>query len=234
MNPPDVRSPRLLFLAAIVSMLVGASCSSKPSALYVETLEQGLESQRAFMQYPRGHVRIMSSFSSQMENDDWERLSFRAYYLSTLQYAQQRGLLNLSERRQSALETIGNMGTRFFLVTPTDKLLQLQDTMHSSAKRVAVRCSTIKVTGILKDEEYKFPGRNSATGDEFRLVLGTFRQTQTQQGDVVVPRPPGVPESVDLKFRAIVQFNPFAKTYTYVIADVGTPQEPGWATTNVQ
>ena len=215
-------------------LFMTASCSRQPFAPYVAVLEQGLENQRCLLYYPRGQVRIMSGLSSQMEQEDWGQLKFRADYLPVLQYEQRAGLLSLIEKRQSALESIGNMGARFFTVAPSAKLLQMQDAEQSSAKRVAVRNATIKVIRILKDEEYKFPGRSSAAGDEFRLVLGTFRETQTQQGKIVVPRPPGIAESIELKFRAVLQFNPFAKVYTYVTADVGTPQEPGWATTNVQ
>jgi hypothetical protein len=219
---------------AALLLVTAASCNRSLSSPYVAVLEQGLENYRCLLYYPRGQVRIMSGLSSQMEQEDWERLIFRADYLSMLQYAQREGLLNLTERRQSTLESIGSMGARFFTVAPTEKLLQMQDAKRSSPKRIAVRVATIKVLQILKDEEYKFPGRSGAAGDEFRLVLGTFSETQTRQGKILVPRPPGIPESVELKFRAILQFNPFANVYTYVTADVGTPQQPGWATTNVQ
>lgn len=221
-----------LFTVSIVVLLVAACDRVKlpegeKSAPYLTVLEQGLTDNLDTDRLPRGEVRIMSELSSEFEKPDATHMKFQARYLQILQKAEKAGLVTLSERPQNALESVGNMGARFFTVTPTDALLKLQSSEKSDDRWVAVPIGTMKVLEIIKEEEYKFAERKS--GDEFRLVLGRLRDTPTPQAKALASL--GVTtEPQDLKFRAILQFNPFAKTYTYIVADFGKPDESGWST----
>ena len=222
----------LLFIGAVT--ILGCNRVKLPSghsdAPYLAVLEQGLTNQVDLMRFPRGQVQIMSALSSQMESDDSNRLRFKVQYLDVLQRAQKDGLLNLTEKLQSSLESVGNMGARFFTVSPTEKLLQLHDAKRSNDKCVAIPIGTVKVIEVLKENEYK--AGTGAPGDEFRLVIGRCRDTPTAQAKKLVGFCTQEPQ--DLKFRAVLQFNPFNKTYTYVIADTGNPEEAGWSTSYVK
>ena len=227
--------PHQILVVIVAFAAVGCNRVKLPSghsdAPYLSVLEQGLTDQTDVMLFPRGEVQIMSGLSSQMESRDVNQLKFTIQYLEFLQNAQKGDLLTLTERQQGSLQSIGNMGARFFTVAPTPKLLQLQDAKKNKDKFVAVPIGTIKVLEILKDDEYKFP--RGAPGDEFRLILGRVRDTPTPQAKAL-PQHFATTEPQELKFRAILQFNPFAKTYTYVTADVGTPEDATWKTNNVQ
>jgi hypothetical protein len=238
-------------IGVVVLTLGIASCNgvrlpgSQPSAPYLPVLEQGLTAQHDCITFPRGRVQIMGAMSSQMEAADWNQLKFQIQYLTYLQSAQTNGLLTVTEEQQNSLERIRNMGARFFKVVPTDKLSQMQAAtnsdieqvlsqwLHKRDRIVAVQIGTIKVLQILKDEEYKPRVRVGGAGDEFRLVLGTVRDTPTQQAKTL-GRYFATIEPQELKFRAVLQFNPFAKTYKYVTADVGNPQDAGWKTETVK
>jgi hypothetical protein len=171
-----------------------------------------------------------------MEATDINQLKFPIQYMQQLQRAQQDGLVEFREEQQGALESIGNMGSRFFEVSPTNKLLKLQYAKKSTYNLIAVQCGTVKVLQILKDEAYQPSLQSSGTGggDEFRLVLGTILDTPTQQGMALGKMFCLVDEVTEFKFRAILQYNPFAKSYKYVAADIGDPKAPGWMSENVK
>jgi hypothetical protein len=220
-----------LLTVSIVVLLVAACGRVKlpegqKSAPYLTVLEQGLTDNIDTDRIPRGEVQIMSELSSKMEEPNATQMRFQAVYLQVLQKAERARLVTLSERPQNALESVGNMGARFFTVTPTDALLKLQDPKKSNDRWIAVPIGTMKVLEILKEEEYKFAERKP--GDEFRLVLGRVCDTPTPQAKALASL--GVTtEPQDLKFRAVLQLNPFAKTYTYIVADFGKPDESGWS-----
>ena len=127
------------------------------------------------------------------------------------------------------------MGRRFITVSPTDKLLKLETPPYNNANTAVgfsfVSVGTMKVTEVLKEEEHKVPG--AKPGDEFRIVLGKMRETPTPAAKELAALGANT-EPRELKFRAILQFNPFAKTYTYVTADYGKPEDAGWLTNNIQ
>jgi hypothetical protein len=160
------------------------------------------------MVIPCGEVTIMRGSDSMTEPPDWIRRRFPIGLLGFFQALQGSGLITLREKEQSQLESFGNAGERFFKVTPTPKLLQLQTEQKSSlslpatephdillalevrnqgksslspwtTNYVAVRMGTMRLIEVLKEDEYKMP--NATAGDEFRLVLGTLRRTPTPQ-----------------------------------------------------
>lgn len=216
-----------------VALFATAACS-RQSLLkgqpYIPVLERAL---RKSVSFPRGRVQIMSGLSSQMEATDWVQMKFPAQYLDFLQRARKDGLLNLAEEQQGPLDSIRNMGARFFSVSPTDKLLKMDNKTPDTPGLLTVLTAEFKVLQILKDQEYKPPVGMGGAGDEFRLVLGTGRRTPTQDA-ITLGQSYCAIEPQELKFRSVLQFNPFAKTYTFVDADLGRPQDSGWESENVK
>ncbi len=115
-------------------------------------------------------------------------------------------------------------------VKPTEKLSKIKDQKLSTDDKLVVRISTIKVVEIIKVEEHKVPDK---PGDDFRLVLGRFRDTPTSQAKLLGPNYCTI-EPKDSKFRALLQFNPFTKSYICWTADIGEPEDPGWNSNNVK
>jgi hypothetical protein len=125
------------------------------------------------------------------------------------------------------------MGATFYVVSPTEKLLKLQDPQKSTGKFIVVPFGTMKLLEVLKEEDYKSPTPLGGAGDQFRLVLGTVHAEPSAQA-LTLGKSYGGIEPNDLKFRAVLQFNPFAKTYTYITADLGNLKDPGWYSQNVK
>ena len=67
----------------------------------------------------------------------------------------------------------------------------------------------------------------------FRLVLGTVERRPTPDA-ITLGKSYCATEAQEFKFRAVVQYNPFAKTYSYAVADLGNPQDSGWKTAHVK
>lgn len=219
----------------VLILFVASSCNRLTSRPYLPVLEQGLADEAGLLKVPRGRVRIMSALSSRMEAEDWSQLKLLNSWLPYLQNLHKCGLITLTEEQQGGMDAFFTMGARFFMVSPTDKLLQLQDDRKAGSNFVAVSLRRAEVVEILKDEEYKYPGRSGTGGDDFRLILGKAHLTSTQQAKALqaVGYDAFIGTSV-LRFRAILKLDPFTKTYTYVTGDVTNQQNPGWLSNNVQ
>lgn len=227
-----MNTKRILIAVALFAIAACSRQSLLKAQPYRQQLEDGLFNANAFLIFPIGRVQVMSGLSSQMDAADWKILKFPIAYLDFLQRAQKDGLINLTEEQQSPLESIRNMGARFFAVTATEKLSKMKSNAQFGGNLV-VWISTFEILQVLKDQEYKPPVGFGGAGDEFRLVLGTVRRSPTPNaitlGKFYCPT-----EVQELKFRAVLQYNPFAKTYSYRAADLGNPQGPGWNTENVK
>ena len=217
-----------IYLVILLGVLLG--CGRANPKPYLAILETGITKQVDFARFPQGKVTIMSGLSSAMESGDAKSMRFPLKYLEYLQQAEEDQLLTLSERQQNSLEQITNMGARFFKVAPTETLRQMADPKESGQKWLAVQIGAIKVLEIMSEEPCKL--RQATPGDEFILVVGLLSDTPTQHAKALGPRY-GTVEPQELKFRAILQLNPFDKTYRFIIADVGRPDETEWKSDNV-
>jgi hypothetical protein len=220
-------------LAHLVILAVAVvACDGADRKGYITAVEDGLTKAHGTQNYPQGQITIMSALSSRMESADSRTMRFRIEMLEALQVAEKAGFLKLSELQQSSLDQIGSIGARFFIVTPTDKLRQISDPKESSEKWLAVRIGTFKIMKVISDEPCSL--KKATPGDEFRLVVGLVSQNPTQQGQSIAPAMNvGKLDVQSHKFRAILQFNPFNKSYSLVAADLGSPKETGWYSESV-
>jgi len=200
------------------------------AAAYRQVLEAGLTRQMDFHRVPQGQIKIMSGLESQMEPGNAATMTFATQYLPTLQRAANDGLVRLAELQQNSLAQMGNMGARFFTVTPTDKLRQMSDPKESTAQWVAVPIGTIRILDIISADACKL--KTATPGDQFRLIVGLISDTPTEQAKTLGPQY-ATQEPQKFKMRVILQFNPFTKTYTYVTGDYGKPEDADWITQNV-
>jgi hypothetical protein len=197
---------------------------------YTEILNEGITMAQGYASFPQGEVTIMSGLASSMESGDAAQMRFPIQYLEHLQKAERDGFVTLVEKQQDALQQIGNMGARFFTVQGTQKLLSMADKDKSSDQWTQVHISRFKILEILSEAPCKL--RRSTPGDEFRLIVGRLEDTPTDNAKTL-----GAgyctTERQELKFRAILQYNPFNKEYSYVVADVGLSDQTGWQTNHV-
>ena len=131
------------------------------------------------------------------------RLEAVVCHLTFLQAAQKDGLITVTELQQNSLESIGNLGARFFVVAPTGRLLTLQDTKRSTDRFVVVPAGALAVSKVLKIEEYKPPVGSGSVGDEFRLVLGVAHDSPSEQAKALGNQYNST-EPRDVKFRAVL------------------------------
>lgn len=225
-------------LSVTILLLASTACGTQspdaqPSIPYLQVLEQGLTHQFDVKLFPHGRVQIMDATASYFESADTKHLRFQSNYLEFLKKARTDGLLVLKEDQETEMQRMAHMGVSFFAVSPTEKLSKMQDATSSNQQFIGVPLGTIKVLGIMKDEEYKAPAHIAGPGDQFRLILGTARDIPSSQA-ITLGKYYGTIEPQTLKFRAVLQFNPFAKTYTYVAAALGNPQDAAWKTEHVK
>ena len=223
-----------IYLAILLVSLVACNQIDAPKGanpkLYLTVLEEGLTKQHDFSRWPQGQITILSGHSAAMGSTDTKSMRFTLPYLERFQSAEKDGLLKLAEKQQSVMEQIGNMGARFFAVTATEKLRQMADPKESNEKWLAVPIGTIKVLKIISEEPCKL--NKSTPGDEFLLVVGLMSDTPTQHVKTLGPKYCTV-EPQELKFLAILQLNPFDKSYKYLMADTGKPSETEWKSDDV-
>lgn len=223
----------LICLAILLTCLVACDQSESSKGAnpkpYLTVLEEGL-TEHGFDLFPQGQIEITSGLSSAMESGGgWSmrsRLQNEIYLKYFLQDAEKQGLLNLAEKQQRSPGQIA-MGSRFFMVTATEKLRQMADPKKSDEKWLAVQRGTIKVLKIISEEPCKL--QQATPGDKFLLVMGLISQTPTK---VFSPKD-GTVKRQELKFRAILQVNPFDKSYKFLTSDIGNPSEHDWFSNHV-
>jgi hypothetical protein len=193
-----------------------------------EEIGRGLEEHLNVISIPSGEIEIMSGFSSQMEANNFQSKRFKSDYLSFLDSMKTNGLLTYAEKPQSALEEVGRVGAKTFVVTPTELALKHRDPELSNADYVHLRIATCKVESIIRSTPYESP--RLPQSEEYRLVLGTYYCKGIPWVRDTIPG--GKDET--FKFRAVLKLNPFTKRYTFQFADWGYPNEDGWKSNNVQ
>lgn len=222
--------------ALLLSVFLGGllqHANAQSSGVISAVLEGGMLKEGT-MSFPRGPIQIMSKMAEEMERPNPAQQKYGMASLESFQRYEKAGFLTIAEERRSPLESIRDMGARSFTVSPTNKLLQIQDPKLSSGTFAVIQAETYKVTNIIKNEEYKPPVGSGSPGDEFRLILGVILQSTTEQGKVIYGAIGYYPQPRQRKFRAILQFNPFAKTYSFVTADLGDPASADWFSQNVK
>lgn len=232
-NSLNTRWP-LLSLHVAALLLAGCDPVKAPKGVdpkpYLRVLTEGLTKEFDYHRKPQGVVTIMSGLSSAMEAGDFAQMRFSAQYLDHLRLAEKAGFVTLQEHQQDPLSAIANLGARYFTVTPTDKLRKLADPAESSDTVLAVPVGRMKILEVISEEACVL--KRTTPGDEWRLVLGLVRDTPTEQA-LALGRQFCSVEEQTLKFRALLHFNPFGKTYRYVAADWGRPNDMGWKSENV-
>ncbi len=93
-----------------------------------------------------------------------------------------------------------------------------------------VRVKQAKIVQIINDEDYEGP--LAAPGEKHRVVLGTYQSAPTTSGAVV-----GAPlvrtDEAAQRFRCIVKYSEFKKTWSVVAYDIGSLEPEQWFTSNV-
>jgi hypothetical protein len=226
----EMRQLRVLFFVGLPLLFAVTVVAQGPStsAPYIAVLTEGLTKDHGYYDVAHGRITIMSALSSRNEAADLGAMKFPIQYLSTLEYNQSIGLIRLIEQPQSELDKIGSMGARLFNATPTDKLLQLADAKVSTANWARIPTLGVQVLEIVSDDACKFS--KPTPGDDFRLILGLIGGEPTRQWRTLFP---DVKEMDQLKFRVVLQFNPFTKRYAYVTSDIGKPSEATWYSNSV-
>lgn len=222
----------LRYLIFLLASFMGCNRMDDQKALsfkpYISILEDGLTNKFDYLWLPKGQIEIMDKLRSAYTPADVQSMIFQYDYLEKLQIAQNDGLVNLSEQRQSPLFYTG--GNRIFRVVPNAKILQMADPKKSHQKGIAISLGTMKVLKIIKEEPCKL--KRATPGDEFILVVGLLRDTPTQNAKTLGPKYATI-EPRELKFRAILQLNPFDQSYKFIIADTGMPNETEWESDRV-
>jgi hypothetical protein len=193
-----------------------------------EEIGKGLEEYLNVISIPSGEIEIMSGLSSQMEANNFQSKRFKSDYLSFLDSIKSNGLLTYAEKPQSALEEVGRVGAKTFVVSPTELALQHRDQKLSTADYVQIRIATCKVESIIRSTPYESP--RLPQSEEYRLVLGTYYCKGIPWARDAIP---GGKDDT-FKFRAVLKLNPFTKRYTFQFADWGYPIEDGWKSNNVE
>lgn len=215
----------VMVLLAGLAWTAPANADGNNLKSYQAVLNAGLTQQHDYHRIPVGQITIMSAMSSQMEEANLETLRLPLQYIESLQQAEKDGLITLTEKNQSEMDKLMTMGARIFTATATDKLRKLIDPRESTEKWLAIPIGTMQVEEVMSEEPCKLV--KATPGDQYRLVVGLVTDTPTEQVKTL-GRNYGTVETQKLKFRAILQFNPFTKTYTYCVADLGKPEDPGW------
>ena len=179
-------------------------------------------------QVPDGQIEIMSGLSASVEGSDFAARRFAPAHLEFLRSWEQRGLLALREHSQSSLEAIGRMGARTFTVTPTEQLRSIADPTLATDGYLMIPLGSVTIEQIVSDAIYQSPALSAS--EQWRLVLGTYRVKPTE----IANEAASSTEDHTYRFKALLKFDPFTNTFTYVAADFGRVGETEWLTQRVQ
>lgn len=194
---------------------------------YKAEIETGLKKQFNYLKIPCGEILIMSGLDSQMESPNLKEKKFHINMLKALDKWKGAGLVTYAEKEQSDLAMIGNMGTRFFTVTPLQKAIEASDPKESSPEILYIPLGECKVISVVKDMKYSNP--NLPQSDDFRLVVGTYSRSYSK----FLTELEGHKDAEIFKFRALLKLNPFNQTYSFQFADWGNPDDDTWKTQNI-
>lgn len=111
-----------------------------------------------------------------------------------------------------------------FTVAPSEKLLMAADRRLSTPTCLVLGLTDCRIAEIVSNTEYKNQLVVSSS-DQTRLILGTFNVCDAELA-TTLGKSTGIYR--DLKFRALIQFNPFTKSYSCERIDFGNPQDNDW------
>jgi len=196
----------------------GANDAKPPTSNLNEELEAGLSKQFGMIQIPRGDISVLSAVDLGMTKPDPRNKLFPNEMLNGLEQLKQGGLIDYTVYEPS----FGGDRTRVRVtVTPLKAAIDAADPSLSTSDALVIVTYKLAVSSIVKDVEYHHPALPQS--DDFRLVVGTFK---------AIPRDLKRPEEM-YKFRAMLKVNPFNKTYSFQIADVGSLDDDLWKTQNI-
>lgn len=218
-----------VILAALMYLSLSAcgdnAATAPPSANspYKEEVESGLAGEFNSLRIPLGIIEVLSPRWGDGAGQPWMK-RFSNSYLTDLTALKDAGLVTFKETDQT--DTLRLKGARQFEVTLTKKALDLCDPKKSDKEWACIPIGTCRIKTIVKDIEYPQP----PSSDNFRLIVGTYERTYSDLGIQLF----GEREKVlVLKFRAVLKYNPFNKTYSFQKADYGDPNKDEWTTKNV-
>ena len=193
---------------------------------YKEVIETGLTKQFNYLGIPRGKVQVMSAMSSQFEAADLKNKRLPIQFLKAMEAWKEAGLIEYTELKQSDLDLMGNMGTRIFTVTPTQKANDAGDPKESDSAWLQIPIGQCKVLSVVKDVEYHNP--KLPQSDDFRLVVGTYERSFND-----FAKAGGAGTNEIFKFRALLKVNPFNQSYSFQGADWGKIELDKWETDRI-
>jgi hypothetical protein len=229
--------------AALLAMALLASCNRKgeeqttvsenpavaaaraDEALLRNVISAGLAYEYNAVLIPAGKVRVVSPKSHGTnaitpDHDDYPNMVFREEAMGRFQQQMKAGLVTLVDKGyEYPYDT--------FIATPTALALKHRDGTHSTLRYCVILASSCQVRQIIKTAPYR-SGRLPQS-EEYRLVLGSYFRAEEEWFRALSPT-----TDKEFKFRAVLQFSPFTKKYTYLFGDWGELTENEWKTHNVE
>lgn len=200
---------------------------------YASVISAGLTGPM-FLPIPLGQVEILSKVSEGIERADADAKKYEKQSMDKFRTAEKLGLVTIKEIEQSEIDLAGRGWNRLYTFTATQKGKDLADPKKSDEKFIWISLGSCTVISIVKDEPCKHPSLSSS--EDYRLCLGVHKFEPTpyciQHYEAI-----GEPDSSkagEFKFRAIIKFNPFMNSYSYVTSDWGYLDKDGWETQNCQ
>lgn len=172
---------------------------------------------------PNGEISVMSPLVSQMEPQDPDKRRFNDFAFNFVRNQEKMGLARIQERTQSELAAIGRMGERTFVVEPTSKARELASPQQERPGYLTIDTGECEIKSIVKDTSYI--SKSLPSSEEYRLVLGTFGWTPSSAWAAMFPDE----KARTKRFRAIVKYDPFSKSYKFVRAELGFLEDDSWS-----
>ncbi len=151
---------------------------------------------------------------------------------------QRAGLVVVSQIPQaywdSYLNRTQGLGTPV-QIAGTSKLMSLNPPVIPVAGQelriFRVKIADVRIDEVTTDQDYSGP--LATPGEKYRLILGTFLKVPTEVASVLGPALAAQSEDRS-KFRSIVKYNQFAKTWQVIAFDTGLLNTDTWLSSNVR
>jgi len=119
---------------------------------------------------------------------------------------------------------------QFYKFAVTQRAKDLADPNRSNDKELKIRLGTRTVIQIIKDEPFKHPSLPKS--DDYLLCVGAYRFEPTEIGKESY-KAMGHELFTKYKFRAVIKFNPFTNSYSFVTSDWGYLDKDNWESKNI-
>jgi hypothetical protein len=216
MNRSLVRAPIVFTLI----MAATAACAASGLSDREKVIEQVVTTVTGTFSIPTGQTRVTPAD------------------LATLQNVQAAGLITLREIPRAYWDSFMNrtqgLGTAVELKA-TEKLLSMSPeevpVQGANIKILRIKIADDRIDELTTDSVYAGP--LSTPGEQYRIMLGTYKHVPTSAAAVLGPKLAAQSET-RLKFRCIVKYNQFAKVWTVVAFDTGERNTEAWRSSNVR